>query len=226
MSNRNSSPVQSVSDWLAVATDGLCAQAKRKIAAEIESHFTDAVERHCEHGQPESEAISIALAELGDPADSGHKFRQIYLTAREFEVVGSALRGVCHPRWIYLRMLPSVVCISIGIAAMVFGGYAGLAAGAVGIAFGIGCGILPLLVQSRMKREKFSPTTVRLILLSQFQTAILPIGLPLGLGLLLLPAILTECLGLRLFSKLHNMKYRWWETSENGRFARPGYRIR
>jgi hypothetical protein len=69
--------------WLEVATDGLEAPARRRIACEIEAHFTEAVSAHLAKGEPVSSAQSTALAELGDPQKAALKFRKTYLTESE-----------------------------------------------------------------------------------------------------------------------------------------------
>jgi hypothetical protein len=224
MSNRNAPSTKSLSQWLNVATDKLCSQAKEKIATEIESHVADAVEKHCENGNSESEARWIALSELGDPAVSGRKFREIYLTENEFKTVVSTLKGVCGPRWLQWRLIICFVILGFIIPPFVLGGSAGFAAGTIGVSYVVIYGALSLLVRSRMKREKFSPATIRYILMTIiFQTGLIWMGIGgWGLGLI---AILIGCFRLRILRKLSNMKYRWWETSENGRIARPGERF-
>lgn len=69
--------------WLEIATDGIEASAKQRIASEIESHYAEAVNSHIAEGESQESARSIALAELGDPHKAAVNFRKSHLTERE-----------------------------------------------------------------------------------------------------------------------------------------------
>jgi len=69
--------------WLDIATDGLEASAKQRIAHEIETHFIEAVLVHIAAGEPELSAQAAALAELGDPQEAALNFRKSHLTESE-----------------------------------------------------------------------------------------------------------------------------------------------
>lgn len=69
--------------WLEIATDGLEAPARRRIACEIGSHYSEAVSVHLAEGEPECSAHSTALAELGDPQKAALNFRKSHLTEYE-----------------------------------------------------------------------------------------------------------------------------------------------
>jgi hypothetical protein len=69
--------------WLEIATDGLEAPAKQRIANEIGAHFDEAVSAHLAAGESESSSRATALAELGDPQAAALSFNKSHLT--EFE---------------------------------------------------------------------------------------------------------------------------------------------
>jgi hypothetical protein len=66
--------------WLEIATDGLEATAKQRIAHEIEIHYAEAVNDHMAAGEPELSAQITALEELGDPQVAAVNFRKSHLT--------------------------------------------------------------------------------------------------------------------------------------------------
>lgn len=78
---------ESVDRWLEIATKGLCAQAKERIRAEIQSHYDDAVAESMEQGLSAAEAHAAAVAGLGNPRRSRRAFRHSYLTERQARYV-------------------------------------------------------------------------------------------------------------------------------------------
>jgi len=83
MNGPNKKKVESLSEWLEIATKGLVPAAKERIAQEIETHFSEAVETHLKHGEQESVAKIKAVVELGDPKVAGKRFRKKHLTEKE-----------------------------------------------------------------------------------------------------------------------------------------------
>jgi hypothetical protein len=69
--------------WLEIATDGLEAPARERIAIEIGAHYAEAVGAHLAAGESELSAQAAALAELGDPQEAALNFQKSHLT--EFE---------------------------------------------------------------------------------------------------------------------------------------------
>jgi hypothetical protein len=69
--------------WLEIATDGLEAPAKQRIANEIGVHYAEAVYAHLMAGEPELSAQATALAELGDPQEAALNFKKSHLTESE-----------------------------------------------------------------------------------------------------------------------------------------------
>jgi hypothetical protein len=80
-----SAPPQDVNEWLNIATDDLCAVAKKRIRLEIESHFQEAVDAHRSDGQTEAQAQTTALKDLGDAEVWAKHFRKSHLTGIEAE---------------------------------------------------------------------------------------------------------------------------------------------
>lgn len=69
--------------WLELATEGLESTAKRRIAHEIETHYTEAVADHMAAGQSAETAQSTALLELGNPLVAAENFQRTHLTVSE-----------------------------------------------------------------------------------------------------------------------------------------------
>lgn len=69
--------------WLAEATNGLGALAKRRIANEISGHFTDAYTEALSNSATPDEAKQTAISALGDPQKARRAFRKVYLTERD-----------------------------------------------------------------------------------------------------------------------------------------------
>lgn len=77
--------VQTLSEWLEIATRKLTDASKERIRVEIEAHYAEAVEAHREGGLSEADAQSKALRELGDARAAARRFRKQHLTERENE---------------------------------------------------------------------------------------------------------------------------------------------
>jgi hypothetical protein len=75
--------VASLAEWLEIATDGIAAAGRERIAREIEVHFAEAVESHLAQGETEEAAKDNALRDLGDAKTARRKFRKRHLTAKE-----------------------------------------------------------------------------------------------------------------------------------------------
>ena len=66
--------------WRDRATRFLVPSAKNRIGAEIEAHYTEAVQFHLANGLTEAEAQYATLAELGSAQAANRHFRQEHLT--------------------------------------------------------------------------------------------------------------------------------------------------
>jgi len=71
---------RTLSEWRGRAMRFLIPSAKTRIGAEIEAHYTEAVQFHLANGFSEAEAQAAALAELGSAQAANRRFRQKYLT--------------------------------------------------------------------------------------------------------------------------------------------------
>ncbi len=75
--------VQSLVEWLEIATAKLSSPAQGRVRTEIEAHFAESVESHQAAGCSEIEARLVAVAELGEPGASAKRFRRRHLTENE-----------------------------------------------------------------------------------------------------------------------------------------------
>jgi hypothetical protein len=94
--------VQSLCEWLQIATDKLSTLAKERIWLEIEAHFADSVESHQTAGCSETEAALAALAELGDPYAAAKRFRRRHLTENDTKRVGQISQSMRRPWWLFV----------------------------------------------------------------------------------------------------------------------------
>jgi hypothetical protein len=92
-----SAPPQNVNEWLNIATDDLCAVAKKRIRLEIESHFQEAVDAHRADGQTKDQAKILALQDLGDAEAWAKRFRKTHLT--EDEATQLAKEWALYKNW-------------------------------------------------------------------------------------------------------------------------------
>jgi hypothetical protein len=92
--------VQSLCEWLQIATDGLSTLAKERIWLEIEAHFTEGVEGHQTAGCTEDEARFAALAELGDAHAAAKRFRRRHLTENEAKRAEQIRKNSGRPTWL------------------------------------------------------------------------------------------------------------------------------
>jgi len=86
-----SAPVQSLADWLAIATGKLCLPAQERIKLELTSHFEDSLAAYHDKGIAEPEALARALADLGDAEKAARNFKKRHLTQSEAEFLGKKL---------------------------------------------------------------------------------------------------------------------------------------
>jgi hypothetical protein len=91
--------------WLEIATDGLEAPARQRIANEIGAHYTEAVGVHMAAGESELSAERLAMADLGDPQEAAVNFRRNHLTESEAKSMRWMERTAAKPLF-SLRMLP------------------------------------------------------------------------------------------------------------------------
>ena len=68
--------------WLEIATAKLRPQHARRVSAEVEAHFHDAVGDYLSQGKTQREAEQAAIADLGDPQATARALRRTYHTRR------------------------------------------------------------------------------------------------------------------------------------------------
>jgi hypothetical protein len=105
MNGPNKKKVESLSEWLEIATKDLVPAAKERIAQEIETHFADAVETHLKLGEQELVARFKAVAELGDAGVAGKRFRRKHLTEKEAKRLARAQKDVGRFPWLVFTYL-------------------------------------------------------------------------------------------------------------------------
>lgn len=94
---RKRQQVQTLSEWLDIATRKLTDASKERIWTEIEAHYTEAVEAHRENGLSELDARKASLIQLGDARAAAKHFRKRHLTEREektLKAAGNAGRSI------------------------------------------------------------------------------------------------------------------------------------
>jgi hypothetical protein len=76
-----------LSAWLAMATEGLCDEAKEQIATDITRNFAESYRLAVKDGHPEAKALNRALLNLGDPDEAKKRLRRAHLTKHEAAVI-------------------------------------------------------------------------------------------------------------------------------------------
>lgn len=92
-----SEPIQTLDQWLQIATERLSPGAKERIALEIQAHFADAVENLVSQGLAQSEAQAQALTDLGDASAAGRRFSRSHLTEADVERIERLVSS--YRRW-------------------------------------------------------------------------------------------------------------------------------
>jgi hypothetical protein len=76
-------PIETLEEWLVIATHGLVPAARERIKLEIEAHFSDVVTARIAAGMTQKDAESAALLALGGASDAGKSFRKKHLSEAE-----------------------------------------------------------------------------------------------------------------------------------------------
>ena len=72
-----------LAEWLDVATQHIVPVAQARIRAEVEAHYAEAVQASLRQSRSEFDAHAAALADLGDAAAAGTRFRREHLTTQD-----------------------------------------------------------------------------------------------------------------------------------------------
>jgi len=97
--------VQTLAEWLEIATKKLESAAKERIRTEIEVHYAEAVESHLADGLAESAARAAALSDLGDARIAARRFRRQHLTEGDVKMLQNLEKQVRSFGWIVLNCL-------------------------------------------------------------------------------------------------------------------------
>jgi hypothetical protein len=101
--------------WLEIATDGLEAPARQRVAKEIGTHYAESVSAHMVAGLAQLSAQSTALAELGDPEVAARNFKKSHLTESDVKSMKWMERMSAKPLFSF-RMLPLDLLPLAGLA--------------------------------------------------------------------------------------------------------------
>ncbi|HEV7924924.1 MAG TPA: hypothetical protein VGR14_06190 [Verrucomicrobiae bacterium] len=170
--------------WLEIATDGLEAPARQRIANEIEVHYAEAVGAHLAAGEPELSAQSTALAELGDPQEAAVNFQKRHLTESEAKSLKWMERTATKPLFSF-RALPLDIIPLAAVALFLYHSvqwnsrneldshfFAGLAL----VAY-VGYRLIPRLLASRTMPRNTFRKEIALCYLVTFPAVFLPMWL-------------------------------------------------
>ncbi|NUM55890.1 MAG: hypothetical protein HUU46_19800 [Candidatus Hydrogenedentes bacterium] len=79
-------------DWLKIATQALCKDAKVRITREVAAHYLAAYEEALRDGLSEDAAHAWAVTALGEPTAAHKRFLQTYLTIIELKTLREVVR--------------------------------------------------------------------------------------------------------------------------------------
>ena len=108
--------VESLSEWLAIATKGLAQAGKQRISQEIEAHYEEALKTHLDQGESKRVAEASALADLGDPKVAGKRFRKKHLTEKEAKRLEWATNTGSFRSLLFLYFIFAFLCFVVLLA--------------------------------------------------------------------------------------------------------------
>jgi GTP cyclohydrolase III len=79
--------MQTLEQWLDVATSGLCESAADRVRAEIGEHYASALEAAAADDADPIDAERLAVDALGDAKTANRQYRRVLLTASEEELL-------------------------------------------------------------------------------------------------------------------------------------------
>ena len=109
-----------LSGWLEIATDGLEAPAKQRIARENEVHYAEAVDDHMAANESEHSARTAAVLELGDPQVAALNFQKSHLTESEAKAVQSMERIAVKPFFSFWILPLDIIPLSVFVVLWVY----------------------------------------------------------------------------------------------------------
>jgi hypothetical protein len=102
----------SLAEWLDQAIGDLVPSAQARVRAEIEAHYTEAVQANLQTGLSESAAQASALADLGDAPVAARRFSREHLTIREAKGIGA--RAKTNP-WVFGLIIQSFIWVMVWV---------------------------------------------------------------------------------------------------------------
>lgn len=217
--------------WLEIATDGLEAPAKQRIAHEIEVHYAEAINDHMAAGEPELSAQLTALEELGDPQAAAVNFQKSHLTESEAKLMKGMEWTASKPFFSFWILPLDIIPLSVFVFFCVFPhqiSHLRLLAVAMLVAYA-GFRLIPrLLCATTLPRTSFIRRLALISLLTQVALSIwyalfiyatshdIFVSAYFGLYILLLPNFKSNS-PLRVWNKLRKMgdernKLPGWQT--------------
>jgi hypothetical protein len=103
MISKNPGPKE-LAEWLEIATKGIAAAGKERIAREIEVHYAEAVEAHMSQGEMETVAQAKAIIALGDATVAAKRFRKNHFTEEEVQSLAKMRKDAAKPRNFLLNL--------------------------------------------------------------------------------------------------------------------------
>src|SRR5262245_20019576 len=94
--------MQTLEQWLEVATRGLCDSAAARVRAEIVEHYQSAIEAAGAVDVESPDVEGQALAALGDAKTANRQYRRVLLTEGEATLLGGLTSRWPHPVGIFL----------------------------------------------------------------------------------------------------------------------------
>jgi hypothetical protein len=98
-------------EWLGIVTKNLVVSAKERICAEIEEHYAETVASHLTEGLSKADAMSQALAELGDPEEAAKRFCRLYMTIGDVRRLKNCI--VSSPTILCISILFTIIILSV-----------------------------------------------------------------------------------------------------------------
>jgi len=118
-------PPSTVEEWLAIATRGLCDDARERISAEIRQHISVAANDCRGRAAHDTDTLTQTerdmVASLGDPREARREFRKTHLTKNEVGVLVCPTGKNLFPWWfmlVYILLLgmPFLILLVLMIA--------------------------------------------------------------------------------------------------------------
>jgi len=108
--------MQTLEQWLEVATQGLCDSAAARVRAEIGEHYLSALESANSAGVDQRDAERRALNALGEAKVANRQYRRVLLTESEARTLSGLTSRWPHPFGIFLLVAMAIGAIALRTA--------------------------------------------------------------------------------------------------------------